>query len=104
METYFKKIDGDYITAIGTGSDGEEITQEEYESILSVIHNRPTPEVGYDYRLKTNLTWESVELPPELDDAQHEYERNLLAEYKKELAELDAALLDAQYQNIIGGI
>lgn len=27
-----------------------------------------------------------------------------LAEYEEELAELDAALLDAQYQNIIGGI
>lgn len=40
----------------------------------------------------------------ELAAAQHEYERNLLAEYKEELAELDSALLDAQYQNIIGGM
>ena len=40
----------------------------------------------------------------ELDAAQHEFERQKLAEYKAELAEFDAALLDAQYQNIIGGI
>lgn len=40
----------------------------------------------------------------ELDAAQREFERAQLAEYKKELAELDAALLDAQYQNIIGGM
>lgn len=40
----------------------------------------------------------------ELDSAQREFERQKLAEYKAELAELDAALLDAQYQNIIGGI
>jgi hypothetical protein len=40
----------------------------------------------------------------ELAAAQHEYERNLLAEYKAELAVLDAALLDAQYNILVGGL
>lgn len=40
----------------------------------------------------------------ELASAQHEYENNLLAEYKAELAVLDAALLDAQYNMLIGGL
>lgn len=65
MERYYKNIEGDYINAVGTGPGCEEITKEEYENILSAVHNRPTPEVGYDYRLKTDLTWELVELPPE---------------------------------------
>ena len=68
MKTYFKNIENGYIGAIGTGSGGEEITQEEYENILSVIRNRPTPEAGYDYRLKTDITWEPVELPPVSED------------------------------------
>lgn len=40
----------------------------------------------------------------ELAYAQQEHERNLLAEYKAELAVLDAALLDAQYNMLIGGL
>ena len=60
---YYKNNDGDYITAIGTGIGDEEITQKEYENILSVIRSRPTPEPGYDYRLRTDLTWELIEAP-----------------------------------------
>lgn len=63
MEKYFKNIEGDYIVSISTGTGTEEITQEEYENILSVIRNdRPIPEVGYDYRLRTDLTWELIEV------------------------------------------
>lgn len=65
MERYYKNIDGGYITAVGTGAGGEEITKEVYENIISVIRDRPTTEAGYVYRLKTDLTWELVELPPE---------------------------------------
>lgn len=83
MKTYFKNIENGYIGAIGTGSGGEEITQEEYENILSVIRNRPTPETGYDYRLKTDLTWETVELPAVEDDAE-----TTEADYLEALAEL----------------
>ena len=37
----------------------------------------------------------------ELDAAKRQYERQLLAETKNELAELDAALLDAQYNMLM---
>lgn len=68
MEKYYKNIDGEYLTSISTGSGAEEITQEEYEHILSVVRNRPIPEAGYDYKLRTDLTWELVALPPEPED------------------------------------
>lgn len=65
---YYKKTEGSYIQAIGTGAGGDEITREEYENILSVILSCPSPEAGYAYRLKTDLTLELVELPPESKD------------------------------------
>lgn len=61
---YFVEYADNWIIAVGAGFGGEEITKEEYENILSVISNCPTPESGYDYRLKKDLTWELVELPP----------------------------------------
>ena len=65
---YFKNIDDAYVTGISTGSGDVEITQEEYDNILSVIRNRPVPDTGYDYRLTTELTWELVEVPVVEDD------------------------------------
>lgn len=65
---WFKNIKDDYITVIGTGIGDVEITQEEYESILAIVRDRPIPEAGYDYRLKTDLTWELVEAPEPVDD------------------------------------
>ena len=61
---YYKTIDNSYIISIGTGSGGEEITEQEYAEILSVIRDKPTPREGFDYRLKTDLTWEEYALPP----------------------------------------
>lgn len=65
---YFKNIQGGYIAALSTGSGGEEITQEEYERILSLVRACPKADTGYQYRLKTDLTWELVEMPPEDTD------------------------------------
>ena len=61
METYYKNVSGGYITVIGTGTGDVEITREEYEQILSVIRSRPEPDDGFDYKLRTDLTWEQVE-------------------------------------------
>lgn len=44
---------------------GEDISAAENESILTAIESRPTPQAGYSYRLKTDLTWELYELQPE---------------------------------------
>lgn len=40
----------------------------------------------------------------ELDLAQREYEKQLIIEMKKDLAELDAALLDTQYNMLMEGL
>lgn len=54
---------------------GREITAQEYEEILDVIHNKPEKTDTTDYRLKEDLTWEAYEVPPpdpdpELDAAE----------------------------------
>lgn len=60
---YYKIITDGYIMVVGTGNGGISITKEEYESLISHIHNRPEAEEGYGYRLKEDLTWELYELP-----------------------------------------
>ncbi len=59
---YYKQITDNYILAIGTGYGGEEITETEYNSIMSIIQSHPQAE-GKGYRLKTDLTWEEYDLP-----------------------------------------
>ena len=53
-----------HIIAIGTGAGGTEITKVEYDEIMAIIQNRPAAE-GKGYRLKSDLTWEVYDLPPE---------------------------------------
>lgn len=67
---YFKNTDGDYLASISTGAGMEQITKEEYDHILSVVRSAPKAEKGYQYRLKTDLTWELVEHPPLPDDVE----------------------------------
>ena len=67
---YFKQIENGYLVAIGTGYGGTELTEEEYADLLAHIKARPTPESGYDYRLKEDLTWELYELPPVDNDVE----------------------------------
>lgn len=64
MVRYNKQLRDNFVTAIGTGSGDTEITETEYNQILSIIQNRPQAE-GKGYRLKTDLTWEEYDLPPE---------------------------------------
>lgn len=65
MEKYFKNIENGYIVYISTGSGAEEISKDEYDSIMLILRNRPTPPSGYDYALRADtLEWELVELPP----------------------------------------
>lgn len=72
---YKKYVSGGYIISIGTGGMGEEVTEEEYSDILSVIQSKPPRTETTDYRLREDLTWEEyeVELPdpdPEIDEAE----------------------------------
>ena len=65
---FYKTIENGYITSIGTGGGGTEITETEYNEILSVIQNKPPRDGSIDYRLKADLTWEQYEREPEITD------------------------------------
>lgn len=63
---YYKK--GNTYTASPvkiTGADA--ISQAEYESIKSIMDQKPVPPEGCGYRLTTDLTWELYELPPVIE-------------------------------------
>lgn len=72
---YFKAISDGYIMTVGTGNGGEEITEAEYNEILSVILNKPPATETTGYRLRTDLTWEEYAIDPpdpdpDMDDAE----------------------------------
>ena len=62
---YGKYVNNGYIIGLSIGAGtGEEITEDEYNTILDKINNRPTAPEGFTYRLTTALEWELCELPP----------------------------------------
>lgn len=67
---YYKNIQNGFITAIGTGGGGVEITETEYNSILAVIQSKPARTETTDYHLRQDLTWEEYERiePPDDDE------------------------------------
>lgn len=73
---YQKNTENGYIVSIVSGDiTNGNITEEEYNTILSVIRGKPTAPEGYDYRLREDLTWELYELPiipPEDEEATEE--------------------------------
>ena len=60
---FYKYIDDKFIIGVGTGSGGEEITEQEYNAILDKINNRPEAPEGYSYRLTTAMEWKLCEVP-----------------------------------------
>lgn len=60
---FYKYINDKYIIGVGIGSGGEEISEQEYNSILDKINNRPEAPEGYSYRLTTAMEWELCETP-----------------------------------------
>ena len=55
--------DGIIIAIAKNGSVGRPITEDKYNEILSMLHNRPTAPEGFAYRLTKELEWELYELP-----------------------------------------
>ena len=74
---FYKAVSNGYIQCIGSGDMGEEITESEYNEILSIIKSHPQDSETIGYRLKTDLTWESYEKEPqpepEIDDTEAMY-------------------------------
>ena len=60
---YVKNIEDGYIAGIATNACGTEITEAEYNEILSVIKRKPVDVDGYGYRLREDLIWELYGLP-----------------------------------------
>lgn len=58
---YQKNIENGYIKSIVKGVNNGNISESEYNQIMSIISNRPIAPEGYDYLLKDNLTWELVQ-------------------------------------------
>jgi hypothetical protein len=58
---------------------GEEITETQYNEILSMLRNRPNAPEGFAYRLTQALEWELYELPPAEPEELSETEQKALA-------------------------
>lgn len=69
---FYKYIDDKFIIGVGTGSGGEKISEQEYNTILGKINNRPEAPEGYFYRLTTSLEWELCEVPKTEPTAEEE--------------------------------
>lgn len=61
---YFKAITDGIIQTIGVGTCGTEITEAEYNTILSALDERPK-RPGYGYLLREDLSWEEYEIEPD---------------------------------------
>ena len=63
---YFLLIENGHVMGVGKADRvGNEITETQYNEILSMLHNRPTAPDGFAYRLTKELEWELYELPVE---------------------------------------
>lgn len=69
--------DGEYIIGTAHTPNGSETNADAVEDIL--CHQPPAPE-GFVYCLKTDLTWELCELPPELEHSDEVTPEDLLKE------------------------
>lgn len=66
---YYKTIDNGYISAIGTGGGGTEITEAEYNEIMTAIQSKPPRTEDTDYHLTEQLEWVAYErIEPVIDD------------------------------------
>lgn len=61
---HYKVTDNGYILSVGTGNNGQEITETEYNEIMSAIQNKPMTTETTDYMLKEDLTWEAYQIKP----------------------------------------
>lgn len=64
--SFYKNICGGYIESLSNGFGQKQITEEEYNNLLSIIRSAPSAPDGYTYMLRADtLEWELVENQPE---------------------------------------
>ena len=53
-----------YITGVGKGDFGEEITEVRYNNVLDALLSKPPATKTTDYRLTFDLAWDPYSVPP----------------------------------------
>ena len=67
------------------------VTEQEANAVQQMFLSKPTPQAGYDYKLKADtLTWELVELPPIDDTADEATESDYITALQDLGVEVDA--------------
>lgn len=67
---YRKIVIEGYIRGVCETTGEGNISREEYNAITELMHNKPTPPDGYNYRLSDEtLEWVLVEIVPEPEEA-----------------------------------
>lgn len=62
---YYRNIADGYIVSLEkreTSANGDEITETQYNEIISLLGNRPIAPDGYAYRLTAKMEWELCEI------------------------------------------
>lgn len=69
----YKNTENGYIVSISKGAGEIAVTEEEYNSLLSIIRSAPSAPDGFVYLLREDtLDWELAELPPEPEPTDEE--------------------------------
>lgn len=98
MTDFYKQIVNGYIIGIGTNGPDTvtEITEAEYNEILSVVHSAPVAPDGYVYKLTDGLEWVLEHLPPKTfteEDALVRYSNELTGAHDETLEEATERLI-----------
>ena len=89
---YYKNIVDGYIFSLEkreTATNGAEVTETQYNEIISILGNRPAAPDGYTYRLTADMEWELYEIPV-VDDSAENWHEITDAEYAAIVAAQEA--------------
>jgi hypothetical protein len=93
--THSKEIENGYIIGAWSGLDrGEEISEEEYQTIYNVLTNPPERKDGYYYKLKTDLTWEEIKDEYEAEPTEEDDTAAMLVDMDYRLTLLELGLTE----------
>lgn len=65
---YYRNDKDGYLLGIGENGFGTELSKSEYDGIAEIVGNKPPRTETTDYRLKSDLTWESYQIEPSPDE------------------------------------